>query len=79
LPRSHGGYIHKLGEVYVLRGEVGRDVIAKLYRALELRNKARYDPEYSPTEADASEVIQTYEELREVARRVIEEGKRAQQ
>ena len=71
LPRSHGGYIHKFGEIYVLRGEVGRDIIAKLYRALELRNKARYDPEYSPTEADAGEVIRTYEELREVARRVI--------
>jgi len=79
LPRSHGGYIHKFGEAYVLRGEVGRDVIAKLYRALELRNKARYDPEYSPTEADASEVIQTYEELREVARRVVEKKESAQQ
>ena len=79
LPRSHGGYIHKFGEIYVLRGEVGRDIIAKLYRALELRNKARYDPEYSPTEADAGEVIRTYEELREVARRVINKEKSAQQ
>jgi len=57
----------------VLRGEVGRDVIAKLYRALEMRNKAKYDPEYRPTEADANEVLQTYRELKEIARRAAKE------
>jgi predicted nucleotidyltransferase len=78
LPRSHAGYTHKFGEAYVLRGEVGGDVIAKLYRALEMRNKAKYDPEYRPTEADANEVLQTYRELKEIARRAAkEEGRSA--
>jgi uncharacterized protein (UPF0332 family) len=71
LPRSHGGYIYRFGEIYVVHGEVGRDIITKLYRALEIRNKARYDPEYRPVEADADEVIQTYRELKEIAYRAI--------
>jgi len=74
LPRSHGGYIHRFGEIYVLRGEVRRDVVAKLYRALEMRNRARYDPEYAPTEADVDEVLQTYRELREIAYRLLKKG-----
>jgi uncharacterized protein (UPF0332 family) len=71
LPRSHGGYIYRFGEIYVVHGEVGRDIITKLYRALEIRNKARCDPEYRPVEADADEVIQTYRELKEIAYRAI--------
>lgn len=76
LPRSHGGYIYRFGEIYVVRGEVGRDIITRLYRVLEIRNKARYDPEYRPVEVDADGVIQTYRELREIAYKVIkkEEG-----
>jgi len=73
LPKSHGGYIHKFGEIYVIRGEVDRGIITKLYRALEIRNKARYDPEYIPVEVDANEIIQTYEEIREIAYKVIKE------
>ena len=41
LPRSHGGYIHMFGELYIVKGEVDREIITKLYRALELRNKAK--------------------------------------
>jgi predicted nucleotidyltransferase/HEPN domain-containing protein len=70
LPRTHGGYIHKFGELYVLQGDVDRVIIAKLYKVLELRNKARYDPEYEPVEAEVSEVLQTYRELREIAYKI---------
>jgi predicted nucleotidyltransferase len=70
LPRTHGGYIHKFGELYVLQGDVDRVIIAKLYKALELRNKARYDPEYEPVEAEVSEVLQTYRELREITYKI---------
>jgi uncharacterized protein (UPF0332 family)/predicted nucleotidyltransferase len=71
LPRSHGGYIHKFGEAYVIQGEISRDIIPKLYKALEMRNKARYDPEYRPTETDVNEVIQTYKELKEIAHKFL--------
>jgi predicted nucleotidyltransferase len=75
LPRSRGGYIHMFGELYVVKGGVDREVITKLYRALELRNKARYDPDYNPQEADVNEVLQTYREIRGVAREVLEENR----
>jgi uncharacterized protein (UPF0332 family) len=75
LPRSHGGYIHMFGELYIVKGGVDREVITKLYRALELRNKARYDPDYNPQEADVNEVLQTYREIRGVARKILEENR----
>jgi len=71
LPRTHGGYIQKFGELYVLSGKVGREVVSKLYRALELRNRARYDPDYSPSETDVAEVLQLYRELKDVVGRML--------
>jgi len=77
LPRSHGGYIHMFGELYIVKGEVDREIIAKLYRALELRNRARYDPDYNPREADVNEVLQAYREVREIARKSSRRAKTA--
>jgi len=74
LPRSHGGYIHKFGELYVVKGEVEKGIVTRLYRALELRNKARYDPDYKPLEVDVNEVLQAYREIREVARKILKEN-----
>ena len=71
LPRTRGGYVHRFGELYVLIGEVSRDIVPKLYRVLELRNRARYDPDYTPTEVDVDEVLQLYRELRDMVRRLI--------
>ncbi|MGC8983376.1 MAG: HEPN domain-containing protein [Desulfurococcaceae archaeon] len=72
LPRTHGGYVHKFGEIYVVAGGVPRDLVAKLYRALELRNKTRYDPDYEPTSLDVEEVLGVYSELRGLARKLVE-------
>jgi len=55
----------------VLPGEVDREIVSKLYRVLDLRNKARYDPDYTPSEADADEMLQIYRELRDIARRIL--------
>jgi len=71
LPRTHGGSIQRFGELYVLPGEVDREIVSKLYRVLDLGNKARYDPDYTPSEADADEVLQLYRELRDIARRTL--------
>jgi uncharacterized protein (UPF0332 family) len=57
LPRSHGGCIHKFGELYLVKGEVEREIITRVYRALELRNKARYDPNHESTKAEVNEVL----------------------
>jgi hypothetical protein len=36
-----------------------------------MKNKARYDPEYRPTETDINEVIQTYKEPKEIAHKFL--------
>ncbi len=72
----HGGYIHKFGELYVLKGKIPRDIMTKLYKALELRNRARYDPDYEPTELDAEAVLETYRELRNMMQKLVEEYSR---
>jgi len=72
LPRSRGGYIQRFGELYVFPGEVDREIVSKLYRVLDLRNRARYDPDYIPSEADAYEVLQLYRKLRDIARMVLD-------
>jgi len=71
LPRTHGGCIQRFGELYVLTGEVDRGIVSKLYRVLDLRNRARYDPDYTPSEVDTDEVFQMYRELRDIARRIL--------
>jgi len=64
-----------LKALILVKGEVEREVVTRLYRALELRNKARYDPDYKPLEVDVNEVLQAYREIREVARKIIKENK----
>ncbi len=73
LPRTHGGYVHKFGEIYVVAGKAPRDLVTKLYRALELGNKARYDPDYEPTSLDVEEVLKVYGELRGLAQKLVEQ------
>jgi len=60
LPRSRGGYIQRFGELYLFPGEVNREIVSKLYRGLDLRNRTRYDLDNIPSEADAYEVLQLY-------------------
>jgi predicted nucleotidyltransferase len=64
-----------LKALILVKGEVEREVVTRLYRALELRNKARYDPDYKPLEVDVNEVLQAYREIREVARKILKENK----
>ncbi|MEM0472798.1 MAG: HEPN domain-containing protein [Sulfolobales archaeon] len=71
LPRTHAGYIHVFGEIYVASGTIDREIIAELYRALERRNKARYDPDYEPTEIDAREILELYRRIEDIAERIL--------
>jgi len=63
-----------LKALILVKGEVEREVVTRLYRALELRNKSRYDPDYKPLEVDVNEVLQAYREIREVARKILKEN-----
>jgi uncharacterized protein (UPF0332 family)/predicted nucleotidyltransferase len=64
LPRTHGGLIQQLSQILIkkektLKPDLGRS----LNRALERRNKSRYDPHAVLTEADARAVLQTAERM----------------
>jgi len=63
LPKAHGGYIRRFGELYVVPGSIDREIISGLYKVLELRNKSRYEPDYQPTPADVDTVLKTYKRL----------------
>ena len=70
-PRSHGGCIHKFGELYLVKGEVEREIITRVYRALELRNKAGYDPNHEPIKAEVNEALQVCKEIREIVCKIL--------
>ncbi|GAY25833.1 hypothetical protein ATG_10360 [Desulfurococcaceae archaeon AG1] len=45
--------------------------MAELYRALEGRNKARYDPDYEPTEIDVREILELYKRIGNIAEKIL--------
>jgi uncharacterized protein (UPF0332 family)/predicted nucleotidyltransferase len=58
IPGSHGGVVNKFGELYVVSGEIPKDLGRALNRTLELRNRARYDPHAEITPEGSKEVIE---------------------
>jgi uncharacterized protein (UPF0332 family)/predicted nucleotidyltransferase len=63
IPGSHGGTVNRFGELYVLSGEVPKDLGRGLNRYLELRNRARYDPHAEITPDSAKRIIEMAEEM----------------
>ncbi len=62
LPRTHGGYIHVFNEIYKER--IRKNMLGDLMKALELRNKARYEPSYTPTLSDIELCRKLYIEVK---------------
>ncbi len=62
LPRTHGGYIHVFNEVY--GGRLRENLLRDLMKALELRNKASYEPSYTPTLSDVELCRKLYHEVK---------------
>jgi len=71
LAPSHEGIIQQFGRLYVTTGIVDKDIGRKLYRALDLRNKARYDATYIVNEEEASMTFKLVEKLKDIAKTVI--------
>lgn len=71
LAPSHGGIIQQFGRLYVTTGIVDKEIGKKLYRALDLRNKARYDATYIATEEEASIILKLVEKLKDIAKTVV--------
>ena len=66
LPRTHGGYIHVIGEIYVRAGRARENMVRDLMRALETRSKARYEPDYAPSADELELMERLYSELSEL-------------
>ena len=62
LPRTHGVYIHVFNEIY--RERIRENMLRELMKALELRNKARYEPSYTPTLSDVELCRKLYTEVK---------------
>ena len=71
LPSTHGGYVHVFGELYVQTGEARRNVVRDLHRALELRNRTRYEPYATLTEGDVDFLMNLCREIEELAKHSI--------
>ena len=63
IPGSHGGVVNRFGELYVVSGEISKDLGRSLNRHLELRNRARYDPHAEITPEGAKGVVGLAEEM----------------
>jgi len=58
IPKTHTGINRKFGEIYVKEGIVAPEMGRAIRRALEKRNKARYDPHSVITQEDVREVTE---------------------
>ena len=64
LPRTHSGLIQQFSQVFIKKEKaIKPDLGRSLNRALERRNKSRYDPHAAVTEADARAVLQAAERM----------------
>ncbi len=69
IPKRHGRIVQRFSRLYVLSGELPREMGRRLNRGLRLRNRARYEYHAEITERDAREML----ELAESLVRVLEE------
>ena len=58
LASSHGGIVQQFGQLYVVEGELEKEIGKRVRRALTLRNKARYDPHADLKEEDARAILE---------------------
>lgn len=68
LASSHGGIIGQFGKIFILPGQIEKELGKNLHIALELRAKARYKPESQIHEKDAQFVLSIAERLHEIAK-----------
>ncbi|MEX0569291.1 MAG: HEPN domain-containing protein [Candidatus Njordarchaeota archaeon] len=66
LPKTHGGYLHLFGQLYVRTGVARNTLLRDLHKCLDARNKARYDPDAEISISDIEFVENIYEEMREL-------------
>ncbi len=70
LPGSHGGVVSLFGQLYVLSGEVDKELGRSLHLALKWRNEARYKPNALVSQENAQYVVNLAQDLLHLARRL---------
>jgi len=63
IPGSHGGIVSEFGRIYVMSGEISRDIGRKLSHALEMRGRARYEASADISKEDVLIVIELAERM----------------
>lgn len=66
LPGSHGGIINVFSQLYVVPGEITKEIGRSLHACLKIRNDARYKPNAVLTKDNAKEVIHLAKSLIEI-------------
>lgn len=63
-PKTHSGVVQRFSKVFILDRKTVDPAIGRAFRqALDWRNRARYDPHTTLTDADADDVVRVAEEL----------------
>ncbi len=73
LPGSHGGVASLFGQLYVLTGDVDRQIGRALNRSLKFRNEARYKPNSTFSQENVRFVLDLAKTLLDLGRRLVEE------
>lgn len=72
LPRRHGGVVAIWSKLYVLSGEVDKEIGRLLNRSLDWRNLSRYDPKAAIDSSTAEDVLEAARKLIEISKKLLE-------
>lgn len=75
LPRRHGGVVAIWSKLYVVSGEVDREIGRLLNRSLDWRNLSRYDPKAAIDESMTAAVFKAARKLIEISKKMLENSK----
>lgn len=71
-PKTHSGVVQQFSRIFIVDEPVVESGVGRAFRqALDWRNRARYDPHATLTEADADDVIGVAEKLTDLLQREV--------
>ena len=72
IPTTHGGLVHRFGDLYVRTGEVDKQILRALGTSLKARNEARYRYDVNVTEEHFAPILALAETLQKMLAEKIE-------
>lgn len=71
-PKTHSGVVQQFSRAFIVNEPVVEPGVGRAFRqALDWRNRARYDPHATLTEADADDVLSVAEKLSDILQREV--------